>query len=88
MDTTCLLTIPSHPIIEDCTRIQFGDASSHLDNDDAGSKNMFAQVHDFNWLRQGPSPNFHVVDGETTKEHVETLSHLSDVKAWLKIRAG
>ena len=72
-DTRVYLHVTSHPIIEDCNGISVGPypssvfaseaeftaklINSHLDP----LMNSYAQMEDFNWLKQQASPNWHAV---------------------------
>ncbi|KAI8800287.1 tubulin binding cofactor C-domain-containing protein [Cladochytrium replicatum] len=74
-NTKLYIHVPSHPIIEDCTAIKFGplslaeyprqfspeEACHHANLD---SVNKYDCVEDFNWLRQGPSPNWNLLGPE------------------------
>jgi hypothetical protein len=74
------LSCGSRPIIEDCTRIRFaplpGVYGSFFDpnrsaasSSGSGSKDQWDQVDDFNWLKQGHSPNWSILpEGERVSE--------------------
>lgn len=49
----------SRPIIEDCSGIRFAPLpDAYLQGGDQEAQNMYAQVDDFKWLRNEPSPNW------------------------------
>ncbi|RHY35055.1 hypothetical protein DYB32_000461 [Aphanomyces invadans] len=64
------LRVKSHPIIEDCATLgftsyalQYDGLAAQLDSADlATDTGLWAQVHDFKWLRQTPSPHWRVLD--------------------------
>ncbi|KAI4189054.1 MAG: hypothetical protein L6R41_001721 [Letrouitia leprolyta] len=67
-DCVVYLRCSSKPIIEDCSSIQFGPFPDELVR-----KRFFAivdqwdQVHDFNWLKAGHSPNWSIFPPEKRK---------------------
>ncbi|KAF0693222.1 Aste57867_15816 [Aphanomyces stellatus] len=67
--TTFYLRIKSHPIVEDCDHLAFAPYDLRYDGletqlaaaDLARETALWAQVHDFKWLRQTQSPHWHVL---------------------------
>lgn len=66
-----LLHVPTSPIIEDSSSIRFGQWGP----DD--SSNRFADVSDFNWLRQQQSPNWSIIDNACKDNLESTLSSIT-----------
>ncbi|KAF3939276.1 hypothetical protein ABW19_dt0207813 [Dactylella cylindrospora] len=74
-DLDVYLSCRSRPIIERCKGVRFArlpKAFGGEDGDDDEARDMWRQVDDFNWLKEGkPSPNWRVmeenegIDGET-----------------------
>jgi len=74
-DTVFYLQARSNPIIEHCSGLKFGDLSKTEEGKTEANlavqkqaglleiKNMYDQVHDFNWLKQDHSPNWASVEG-------------------------
>lgn len=68
-ETTFRLFVTSKPIIEHCTKLQFGQYNYTYENYDhdfaeskfAGKENLWDQVQDFNWHKQDKSPNFDLI---------------------------
>ena len=71
--TKFYLLARSNPIIEHSTELSFGDLTkTEMASEDGvketwescglDKKNMFDQVHDFQWLKQEQSPNWKVID--------------------------
>jgi hypothetical protein len=61
------LHITSHPIIEDCSQVQFGPLlpqwyGEELAQSLGGAEgNLFDKVDDFNWLKKSKSPNWRLM---------------------------
>ena len=78
-DTNFLIIARSNPIIEHCSSLGFGNLKEtefgiqdaylgiQKDADLDGTRNLFDQVHDFNWLKQDHSPNWKVVSASEAK---------------------
>jgi hypothetical protein len=75
-NNTVLVNIPSMPIIEHSTDIAFGALPGKILSPtptlslDTKSKSRHWEVQDFDWVREGDSPNWYRVDGSRL---VETL---------------
>lgn len=53
--TDLYLSVQSHPIVEDCSAMLFAPHPA-VGVPESGGK--WGDVHDFGWLRAGPSPNW------------------------------
>jgi hypothetical protein len=70
VNTTFYLRIPSHPIIEDCTKMKFGSYQITYPGLDTQlervgllkDSGMWAKVNDFKWHKAQQSPNWSLVD--------------------------
>lgn len=64
------------PVIERCEHLRIGpldliDEQELIDGGLEPSMNLWAEVHDFSWLRTDPSPNWRVLDDEESRSVLE-----------------
>lgn len=64
--TTVLLSIPSHPIIEHSGDITFS-AHPSLTSSAEGGNSKHGDVHDFGWLKEGPSPHWRLLSDDDAR---------------------
>lgn len=62
-DTTIFLKCSSHPIIEHSSDLSFSSMPTSYGME--GNKNLWDQVQDFDWIRDGGSPNWRKVSAMT-----------------------
>ncbi|KAI9637031.1 putative tubulin folding cofactor C [Dioszegia hungarica] len=77
--TTILLHVPSTPIIEHCSALAFGPYPLFLQQPEYTSKHH--DVQDFDWVREGKSPNWAVLDPSNeafAERDAEAISGLGD----------
>jgi hypothetical protein len=95
-NNTVLVNIPSMPIIEHSTDIAFGPLpedllpSTTMLDPDTQSPSRHWEVQDFDWVREGNSPNWHRVNGSGLVEILgETEGEVGNViDRALKISKG
>ena len=69
-DSLLSLLISNFPVIENCDRLSFSDATEDWAFPPSG-ENRFSQVRDFNWFQSSPSPHWKV---GTVKSYVDTYA--------------
>ena len=69
-DSLLSLLISNFPVIENCDRLSFSDATEDWAFPPFG-ENRFSQVRDFNWFQSSPSPHWKV---GTVKSYVDTYA--------------
>ena len=69
-DSLLSLVIPNFPVVENCDRLTFSDATKDWAFSPSG-ENRFSQVRDFNWFQSSPSPHW---EAGTVESYMNTYA--------------